>query len=269
MKALLALLCLLLPAPAAAEWVPATGSYLFPPIMPETEACQFAEERARAEAIRKVTGETLMSEDTLRCAEEGDEAHCSRNSAVWSTIEGYIAETRGRSERTIAGIAGHRQCIVSFEADVRAATGRPDPGFDLGVSLSQPVLRDGENLVISLTPSRPMAVQIFQWLPYRRGEQSVIRIFPNALDSAELIRKPVTIPSKDAARRYDLMVSFPEAMPPARRMVDEYLIAIATYEPLTLRETYSLDDFRRLLAELPRDRSRIVRRAYNIVRGKE
>ncbi|TAN52755.1 MAG: DUF4384 domain-containing protein, partial [Rhodospirillales bacterium] len=68
---LLALL-LLLPTPALAEWVEARGSYLFPPTMAESEACFYAEERARAEAVRQVTGEVIAAEDVQRCTEQGD-----------------------------------------------------------------------------------------------------------------------------------------------------------------------------------------------------
>ncbi len=44
--------------------------------MTEAEACQNAEERARAEAIRQVTGEAVAAEDTLRCTEQDDLGGC-------------------------------------------------------------------------------------------------------------------------------------------------------------------------------------------------
>ena len=265
--ALIAAVILMLPTAAAAEWVHTTGTYLFPPIMPEAEACQYAEERARTEAIRHVTGETVSSEDTLRCTEQGEEVECARNLAQWSTMDGYIRDQRSRTIGTRASAAGHRECVVSIEADVLAALGRPDPNFDLGVSINQPVFRDGEHLVVSLSPSQPMAVQVFQWLPYQRDDKAVLRLYPNAFDNAQLIDKATSVPSGNEAKRYDMRLEFPQDMPPGRKMVDEYLVVVATRQPLVLRDSYSLDDFRRLLAEIPRDQSRIVRKAYNIVRG--
>lgn len=256
----------LLATPASAEWVRASGSYLFPPIMPEAEACQYAEERARADAIRRVTGETLFSEDTLRCTEQGDVAECARNSALWSTVDGTVRDVGRRSVQVLPNVAGYRECIASFDAEVQVAKGRPDPNFDIGVSLNQPVFRDGEPLVITLSPSQRMNVQVFQWLPYQRGD-GVSRVFPNAFDGTALIDKPMTVPTEAGARRYDIKANFPEGMPPGRKMVDEYLVVIATRKPMSFRDSYSLDDFRRVLAEFPRDESRIVRRAYNIVRG--
>ncbi|CAA7627234.1 DUF4384 domain-containing protein [Magnetospirillum sp. UT-4] len=266
-KAAAALCLFLLPATANAEWVRATGTYLFPPIMPEAEACQNAEERARADAIRQVTGETFSAEDTLRCTEQGDVAECARNSALWSTVDGYIRDIRGRTSQSVANVAGHRECIVSFEADVQVAKGRPDPGFDVGVGINQPVFRDGEKLSVTLSPSQKMAVQVFQWLPYQRDDGGVSRIFPNTFDQVSVIERTVTVPTEAGSKRYDMQVTFPDGMPPGRKMVDEYLIVIATKKPIPFRDAYSLDDFRRLLAEIPRDESRIVRKAYNIVRG--
>ena len=265
--ALVAAMILMLPTTAMAEWVHATGTYLFPPIMPEAEACQYAEERARTEAIRQVTGETVSSEDTLRCTEQGEEVECARNLALWSTMDGYIRDQRNRTIATRASAAGHRECVVALEADVRAAQGRPDSSFDLGVSTNQPVFRDGEHLVVSLSPSQPMAVQVFQWLPYLRDDAAVRRLFPNAFDNAQLIDKATTVPSETGSKRYDMRLAFPQDMPPGRKMVDEYLVIVATRQPLVLRDSYSLDDFRRLLAEIPRDQGRIIRKAYNIVRG--
>ncbi len=267
MRRRLLALSLWLPSPALAEWVEARGSYLFPPTMAEAEACFYAEERARADAVRQVTGETIAAEDVQRCTEQGDETQCARNSALWSSMRGYVRRTGDKNVEVRPAAAGHRECVVGFAADVAAAEGRPDPAFDLGVSLTQPVLRHGEALVIGLSPSQPMYVQVFQWLPHRGGEQAVTRLFPNPYDPVLRLDGPATIPTAAGARRYDLRVEFPQGQPPGRKMVDEYLMVVATRTPLPLRDAYSLDDFRRLMAELPQAHSRVVRRAYNIVRG--
>ncbi|CAA6603780.1 conserved exported hypothetical protein [Rhodospirillaceae bacterium LM-1] len=271
MRILVTLVCLLLALPfsASADWVHAEGSYTFPPVMPEAEACQAAEDRARSEAVRQITGETLSSEDVMRCSEQGDEAECAHNSMVWTAVSGDIRAIRGRKIETVPEVEGYRKCLVSLEADVRAAEGQPDPSFTIGVGLNNSVFRDGEPLVVTLKPSQPMAVQIFQWLPYEKGDAQISRIFPNQFDDVKHIEKPITVPTTAGAKRYDLKVGFPIGMLPGRKMVDEYLMVVATRKPRDLRDNYSLDEFRRLLSELPRQDSRIVRRSYNIVRGSE
>lgn len=278
MKRIAALLCLLLiqPHPAQADWVRATGSYMFAPTMPEAEACQQAESRARADAVRRVTGETLSSDEAMRCADQGDEADCVRNATVWTLLGGEIRAIRNKQSHTmpVAEAENARQCVVSFDADVRMADGKPDPNFDIGVSVNNAVLRDGETLVITLKPSQAMAVQIFQWLPYEKGDAQIARIFPNAFDRMTVIaprsdNQDVTIPSAEGGQHYDLTVTFPTLLPIGAKMADEYLMVVATRKPLALRDHYSFDDFNHILSEIPLGDRRIVRRAYNIVRGQE
>lgn len=273
-----ALFCVLLAlSPSAkADWVRATGSYMFAPTMPEAEACQQAESRARADAIRRMTGETLSSDEAMRCTDRGDEAECVRNATVWTMLGGEIRAIRNKQSHTVAVAEAEnvRKCVVSFDADVRVADGKPDPNFDIGVVLNNAVLRDGETLVITLKPSQSMAVQIFQWLPYEKGDAQIARIFPNAYDRMAVIaprtdNQNITIPSAEGAQHYDLTVSFPTLLPASAKMADEYLMVVATRKPVALRDRYSFDDFNHIISEIPQGDRRIVRRAYNIVRGQE
>jgi len=239
------------PISASAEWVRAKGEYIFPPAMSEADACQQADGRARADAIRQVTGETLSSEETMRCTEQGDEAECAKNSTTWTLVGGEIRSTRDRHAGTTIEVDVYRKCTVSFDADVHVAEGKPDPNFDVGVTLNNMVYRDGENLTVTLKPSQAMAVQIFQWLPYEKGDAQVARIFPSPFDNLARIEKPITIPTEAGSRRYEIKVGFPVGQPPVRKMVDEYLMVVATRKPIAFRDTYSLDDFNRVVAEIP------------------
>ncbi|TAN61677.1 MAG: DUF4384 domain-containing protein [Magnetospirillum sp.] len=269
MRALASVLALLLAlaVPARAEWVAVSAERIFPPDLPETEACRAAEERAREEAIRRVTGERLSSEELMVCTEQNDTADCSHNSTVWTMVDGDIRAVRGRTVETAALADGLRRCTVALEAEVVVPPGRPDPAFDIGIHLNATVFRDQEPLEISLSPSQPMAVAVFQWLPYEKGEAQVARIFPNPFDTASVLKGLVTIPTEAGRARYSMRVGFPAGMPAARRMVDEYLMVVATRRPVSFREAYALDDFRARLLELPRSDSRVVRKAYSIVRG--
>ena len=268
-SALIISLLLATPTSAYASWVKATGSYIFPPVMSEAEACQQADSRARADAVRQVSGETLSSEEAMRCTEQGNEADCSRNLTVWTMVGGEIRSTRNL--RTLSSVEADsiRKCTVSFDADVHIAGGKPDPSFDIGVVLNNVVYRDGENLSITLKPSKSMFVQIFQWLPYEQSEGQVSRLFPNQFDSVERITHDVTIPSEAGAKRYDLRIGFPASLAAGRKMVDEYLMVVATKTPVAFRESYSLDDFNRVISEIPLGDRRIIRRLYNVVRGRE
>ena len=270
MKTLISLFLSLvfLPHMALADWVLTTGSYMFAPDTSEAWACQQAEMRARAEAVQQTTGETLSGQETLRCTDQGDSTDCAHNASVWTQIGGEIRKTRGKTTQTVTvpEAEGIRKCIVSFEADVHHPPGTPDPSFDLGVALSNDVFRDGDPLVITLNPSQPMIVQIFQWLPYEKGDAQVTRLFPNAFDTSSRIDTSTTIPTPARTKQYELTLNFPASLPPSRKMSDEYLMVVATRAPIAFRESYSFDDFNALISEIPLNNRRIIRRAYNIVR---
>ena len=256
--------------PARAAWVSASESYAFPSTMAQDDACREADGRARAAAIRQVVGETVNAEDALRCSEEADTVDCARNSSTWTAVGGYIRAVRNRSEKVeaVPEAPGVRRCVVSLDADVGMAEGRPDPSFTVGVSLNaNAVYRDGDGLAVTLKPSEPMFVQVFVWLPYEAGDAQVSRLFPNAFDTQARIEKAISIPSEAGAKRYDLKVQFPKGQAAGKRMVDEYLMVIATKTPVTLRDSFSLDDFTKAVAEIPQDQRRLVRRLYTIVRA--
>ena len=80
------------------------------------------------------------------------------------------------------GIEGYSQCEVTIEVNIDIRDGRPDPSFDLGIKLNNVSFREGESLKIFLSPTQPMYINAFQFLPYISPEEQVTRIFPNSYD---------------------------------------------------------------------------------------
>ncbi len=253
---------------ARAEWVTAEDEYNFGPELSESEACQKAERRAKEKALKAVTGEKISSEDSLVCSEMKDAADCSLNRFTWSTIDGLIKGVRNKTMETVPGVSGYNKCRVSLQVDVGVAEGNPDPGFDIQVGLNRPTFRDGEALQISLSPSQPMYINVFQYLPYMKAEKQVTRIFPNPYDLEHFFQKKGTVPTDEGAQQYDMSVGFPEGLKNHKDLVDEYLMVLGTRKPITFNGQYSLEEFNARLLEIPRQDRRIVRRAYNVVRPK-
>ncbi len=256
----------LLAVNASAGWVSVEDEYNFGPEKSEREACQKAERRAKEKALKSVTGEKISSEDNLVCSEMKDAAECSLNRFTWSTIDGLIKGTRNKKVETLPGISGYRKCRVSLEVNVGVAEGRPDPGFDLQVKINRPTFRHGEPLELSLSPSQPMHISVFQYLPYMKAEKQVTRIFPNPYDKNPFFQKKGTIPTREGSQQYDMTVGFPEDIKNRKDLVDEYLMVLGTRKPINFRGEYSLEEFNARLLEIPRQNRRIVRRAYNVVR---
>jgi hypothetical protein len=254
---------------AQADWVWAEGSYAFPETVAEADACAKAEERARIEAIRKTEGEVISAEEVQFCADQTlhDTVQCSHNSAIWTSLGGRIVGIKSRTQKTVPELNSYRRCIVGFDADVRTQLGSSDPAFTLGVSLNAPVYRDGEQMVIQVQPSQPMYIQVFQWQPTGKTNAPIIKLFPNEFDTQSRWENHGSIPSEAGRKLYDLKVFFPDHFPATQSMADEYVMVIATRTDIAFRDTYTLDDFEKQLAEIPRNDSRIVRRSYAIVRG--
>ncbi|MEO5373685.1 MAG: DUF4384 domain-containing protein [Alphaproteobacteria bacterium] len=240
---------------AWAEWLPGRGEQVFGPEVPEAEACRAAEGRALETLLREAGGERVGAEQMMLC--QGDDGDCAIDRHVWSTVDGEIAGVRDRRAATAPAAEGLRRCTVSLEADVVVA-GPRDPAFDVGVDVNRTIFRDGESLTLRLSPSQPLYVAVFQW----RGEE-VVRLFPNAFDRDPRFETQGILPRSQA---YDFAVVFPDGQPAGRRMVEEFLLVVATAEPVSFRETYAIDEFRARLLELPRQRSRTVKRVYGVVR---
>lgn len=254
--------------PAHSAWMKGAGERLFGPEMAEEEACTIAERKAREDALKKITGEKVASEDLMVCSESSEDASCSLNRITWSTIDGDIKGIRNRSINTIEGISGYRKCVVKLEANIGTPKGQPDPGFDMAVKLNEKTFRDGDILKIGISPSQPMYVSVFQWLPYEKGDEQVIRIFPNAFDPDNHFKSGGTVPTETGSAAYDMTLGFPKDMPAKHRLVDEYLMIVGTRKKVTFRETYRLDEFKGRLLEVPRNNSRLVRKGYAIVRNR-
>lgn len=250
---------------AFAEWVDGRGERMFGPDISENEACEYAMKRARKDAIRKVTGEKLTGEDLMVCQEQKDDASCILNRLTWITTDGVIRDIRNKHRQIAKTSTGHQTCVVTLQADVVVAEGKPDPGFDMSVKLNQRTFRDRETLKISVAPTQPMYLTVFQWLPYEKAERQVTRIFPNKFDPGILFKEKGTIPTKANQSKYDMEIRFPKGVKKRKKLVDEYLMLVGTRKRITFRKSFSYEEFNKRLLEIPLSERRTIRKAYNIV----
>ena len=251
---------------AFADWVEGRGERMFGPDISENEACYYATQRARKDAIRKVTGEKLKGEDLMVCQEQKDDASCILNRLTWSTTDGIIRGIRNSQRKILRASNGFQKCVVTLMADVDVAEGKPDPGFDMSVKLNRRTFRDRETLKISVTPTQPMYLTVFQWLPYEKAERQVTRIFPNEFDPGTQFKGKGTIPTKANQSKYDMWVSFPKGVKKQKKLVDEYLMLVGTRNRIPFRKSFSYEEFNKHLLEIPLSERRTIRKAYNIVR---
>lgn len=249
---------------AFAAWVPGAGEQFFGPETPESEACAIAEESAKTDALRSFYGETLSVDQQMTCREAGEEqidpSYCKMNKMLWNRVGGNI---RGVSQisQQVMKIAGSRVCRVQLVADIVINRGKSDPEFELGVRMNNTVFREGEKLILTLEPSKPMFVAVFSWLPYPNRSSRVERIYPNVYEPNTKLEGKRTIPNST----YRFQVELPNTLPRNRRLLDEYLLVVATKQPANWLDSYSYDEFNNKLSEYSLDQIRYVKRGYQII----
>ena len=260
-------LCLL-PFDVSADWILGKYNYRYGPDVSQTEACKEAERRAKVEALKSAKGEMIFSQDNMICTEFKDQAKCLLNKHTWSAIDGLIIGTRNKRENVSPSIEGYSQCEVTIEVNIDISDGRPDPSFDLGIKLNNVNFREGESLKIFLSPTQPMYINAFQFLPYISPEEQVTRIFPNSYDKNSFFDKSSSIPTSQGAAQYYILVEFPSDLKNEKEIIDEYLMVLATKSYVKFRETYSLEEFNKRLSEIPRQDRRIIKKSYLVVQKK-
>ncbi len=257
-------LLMLISVNAIAAWVPGSGEQYFGPETSETEACAIAEESAKTDALRSFYGETLSIDQQMSCRETSDmmqdSSYCQMNKILWNQVGGDIRSVSQISQQ-VSKVTGSRVCRVQLVADVVVNRGKPDRDFDLGVRLNNTAFREGEALSLTLEPSQPMYVAIFSWLPYPNRDARVERIFPNAHESIGRIDRKRLVPNNT----YRFQVELPPVLPRNRKLLDEYLLIVASKQPVNWRDTYSFQEFNARLSEFSLDQIRYVKRAYQIV----
>ena len=253
---------------AHAEAVNAKGEYLYGPDTSEADACRLAKERAKANALSKVFGESISMEEQMSCREvKGGKPDygCELNRVSWSSIEGDIRSVTDY-RKVIESRVGERACIVTLTADVVIPDRKPDSSFDLKATLNEKVYRTGDVLTISLEPTVPMHIAIFNWVPYQ-DRDTVTQMFPNLMDPQSHITKKTSIPTESKLSAYNFTMTWLESLPKNKTFVDEYLIVIGTKKPIKWLSSYEFSDFKLKLSEIPLDEMRVVKRGYQLIRG--
>ena len=253
---------------AHAEAVNAKGEYLYGPDTSEADACRLAKERAKANALSKVFGESISMEEQMSCREvKGGKPDygCELNRVSWSSIEGDIRSVTDY-HKVIESRVGERACIVTLTADVVIPNRKPDSSFDLKATLNEKMYRAGEVLTIALEPTAHMHIAIFNWVPYQ-DRDAVIQMFPNPMDPQSHITKKTSIPTESKLSAYNFTMTWLESLPKNKTFVDEYLIVIGTKKPIKWLSSYEFSDFKLKLSEIPLDEMRVVKRGYQLIRG--
>ena len=240
------------------------GEYRYGPNVSEQEACRVAVQRAKEDALRRVFGEIVSADEQFSCREKSgstENRQCAYDKSTWSMIDGEIGNALQKNQ-FIFDELGAKRCWVELNVEVLRPTKKPSFELDLKVNLGSYQYKSGDNLIIDVTPPKPIYLAIFSWTPNSGDPGIVSKIFPNSLDKNGLIAASRKIPQKAInGIDYEFKLKHDESK---KDFIDEYLIFVITKKNLQWMDEYLYDDFRLRLREIPGDEKRTIKRAYRI-----
>lgn len=244
-----------------AEWISGEASFAFGPETSELIACTQATTRAKENALSKKFGEQIVSQDLMTCSEATDNGDaCALHQSIWRNVGGLILKTRNISQK-VTDQQRLKTCQVSLEI-LPLDKSKAKAAFDLDVALNRNLFRDGEELFITVKTSLPLYVTIFQWAPSENITDPAIKLFPNTYETNNKITRTRTIPPDDSASPYRFRLKAANIDAAATQ---EFLLVVATRNPIDFLNSYSLEELQQRITEIPFDQRLVVHRSYGIL----
>lgn len=246
------------------------ASYLFTDETSVAEGCGRAAERLKMEAVAARCGSQL-SGGRLRV--QGDD-QSSMDRLYFESVAGSVSHYKS-IDQTVDMVhplpeETFFRCRIKAEVEVTCSRGQRDPLFaplfEQQVSLNQIRFHPGEAVMVEIDLDQPMAITILQLIPYLEQGERVWRLFPNAHQSEGRLGGEGKIiipdPEKDDYQ-------FVAELPTKESRVFEELVVLATRSPVPFPEKMSVEQFHRLLVEIPLDERRELFIPYEIIQPKQ
>ena len=235
-------------------WVWAMGKAPVHQDISEAEACAKAEHKAKTAALKEYSGEYISSQSFMACSERDDRAGCLSSIMTWAMTGGMITDIRNKMVKVSTALDQTRVCRVSLEAAI--AERKDDPDFDLDVTLSDSILREGDAIKLTVTTTQPMYVNVFD----SRVDKSYL-IYPNAYEPDNHITTPMVIPSTN---RYSLNAEYPKEA--KSDVVHKMLHIVATRKKIRFLPAYRGYQLEKKMLEIVPTDVRYIQRGYRIIR---
>lgn len=263
----LMLACLCQIPTALAIPVDVKADFYFGPDMSRNQACENAREAAKIRALAMVSGEKMASDQSMHCLQSAHQLQkqsCDIQRNAWVLVEGRIRQSELISE-TVKTLQGAQVCSVNMVIDVTAPTIDADAGFDVQLALNRHSFRAGDELLIHLTPTAPMYISVFNWRP-AFNRDSIVRLFPNDIDTQNFISRPLSLPSAAAGKSYSFEMEWQAPPGEDKDSMSEWLIVVATKKPMSWLAVYDMPRFKQKILEIPADQRRVVHQPYVLIR---
>jgi len=220
-------------------WIVVDETRMFPNSIAPDDAKNELLQLLRNEAVTKKVGTSVEINTLLTdvMAESGESAleHTAWSGFFRSTVSGMITQ----EEVLIDSIVpfpdkGSYEKIVHLKAYVEPVSGQRDPAFKVEATLENNMLKAGDELIISITPSEDCYLYVINLL----ADHTVFLVFPNnyMLENRLKAGQSVRIPDKNM-RHY---IRFRVGIIPGEELTTEYIYIVCTKNPVSVAENLPL-----------------------------
>ncbi len=249
-----------------AQDVRAEADYLIGPDISERTACQLALGKAKTQAIARIVGEAVSSEEQQICNDVPSNptaSRCEFYRFAWSLTAGQI-KILSTPQETVGLKGNTRVCNIQFDAKVIVPSKKPDPNFKVGANITQNVYRAGDDFSLDIESTMPTYIAVFSWLPHEGNR--VHRINKPDAKSAPESEYLAKNPNGKIGMNYRLVASWSDAYSDAKRLYDEWLIVVATKAPRKWLNLYEFEAFQEQIWGIPMDELSVAKRPYQIAK---
>ena len=231
-----------------------------------------SKKNAQRDALEKVIGETIYSNQDLQCRSNEDEALCDLKKRTISNIEG-ITKPIGKHNFNETSEGDFIVCEWNQQFDVQKIKYYSDFEFKFSmnenkfiapVAPNEPIeLNDKRFSEINFTfePEQESYLYIFQNTDFLEKPYSFFKIFPNSKDQKNKFNSIVKIPTNDD---YKFRISFPKDL--AKDTYYVSIVAIASENEIKFFNKYSFEDFQKKLFEIMEQKYRYRTDFYTVLR---
>ncbi len=213
-------------------WVTVEYTMPFNNNVPPSQAKQSLLEVLRNKAISLKIPPTVEVSSLLTDMMSESDGMANEQSA-WSgffksTVSGVITAEEIVEDTFPKEIKNGYEKTMKLKAYVEPVTGQRDPGFFVNVQLENNMLKAGDELVFSLTPSKDCYVYVFNLM----ADQNIMLMFPNEYlqDNFSPAGRKTQIPDSES-RRY---IKFKVSTMPGGELTSESVYIVCTKESVQI-----------------------------------
>jgi hypothetical protein len=245
-------------------------SYIYGSHVSPQEGCKLAEQAIKRQAVAQQCG-SLMRGGSVRFKSESVDDLFRLH---FETTGGRVTQFNSRVIHPAEAVTEASslantllfRCTVEAKVSVQCDQGQRDPAFlptpESQVKLNETAFREGETMQLRIQMPADLPglayASVVQLLPYLEEEQRVWRLYPNVYQPSQALHANDQITLPNAA------YSLETYLPKGRKSVEEVLMVVFSRKPISFPETMTIEQFHRVLAELPLNERREMVLAYRI-----